>query len=168
MPRSQQKKTKLWYQVDWLPDYVVHKHKKGSSAIQSLVLTSKLEANKGKKDDEKLDFPILKTTRFTLFKMSDFNRLLESGVDKQDFYLVEGQSFSEKTQAKFVYDLLAKKNIRNKKIFLAIESIKQSPNFQEKARILLQQYKDETLFPKKKEKSVFSSRLVSKPFHYFG
>lgn len=164
MPHNSKKSHRLWHTVDWLPGYLVHKHKKDLSTSRITILGSLLEINKKRSADEKLDFPVIFTPRFTLFK-EEHAQVLDNLLPKQkEFNRADGE-FDERTQAKLAFELRTK--ITGKYASLLAE-IRNSPVFVEHSRHLLKKILPESFNLKKEPIPAVATRTITKPFHYFG
>ncbi|MDI9819132.1 MULTISPECIES: DNA adenine methylase [unclassified Legionella] len=167
MPSFAQKKSRLWHKVDWIPGYLIYKHPKKNTSAQKFILGVISQLNKAHSTNEKLDFPIIETMRFTLFKEEHAVELLRLSPNMKEFDKATG-TFPEKTQAKLACDLNSKKIIGNNRIDKTLTEIRNSSLYQEEYKKLLTKYSMESLSLKKKAPATFSTRSGLQPFRYFG
>lgn len=168
MPHGAQKSVRLWYKVEWLPGYLIYRHRKNVTSTQKALSSLLLKINQNRTETEKLDFPIIETTRFTILKEEHATKLLELQPNFKEFTKASDE-LAEKTQAKLAHELHLKRATPNKKINEALKEIRDSSSYQQTYQRLLQQYNIESLSPKKKKPvPAIKTRSFVKPFRYFG
>lgn len=164
MPHQVKARLRFWNEVDFLPGYLVCKHKSEIATAQKDLLTIQNNINKKLPLEQRIHYPIIETKRFTLIKKEHADSLAK--LDKKAKLLQSSLSFDDEVLAKLAYDLDTKGTNRAD-IKASMREIKAEPLYQKRTKNLLEKYTWEELDPKKRKKGM-SSRKFPKPFRYFG
>ena len=156
-------KIRVWQPIPWAEDVVAYKHDNGISSVQKQILKFRLDQNKGKAIP--YECPVLETDRFTLVKKADIQHL-SSNI--KNFCLIE-TPLDDKTQAKLIYELNAKSDIRSTNtnaLKAMLDALKSQISNNPVCTNLLKKYSSENLNPKRKINH--REKQLLKPFQYFG